>query len=65
MSIFGRPGLEYGKRLMLAQVRAETGNERVVAAMEPTVMAEVVGGDVRAIAEEVSARIHRVFEAMD
>lgn len=44
----------------------DEGNHRVVAAMEPNVMAEVVDArGVRQIAQEVSARIHSVVERID
>jgi uncharacterized protein (DUF302 family) len=44
----------------------DEGDHRIVAAMEPKVMAEVVDASaVRQIAEEVSARIHSVLERID
>jgi uncharacterized protein (DUF302 family) len=44
----------------------DEGDHRVVAAMEPNVMAEVVGASaVRQIAQEVSARIHSVLGRID
>jgi uncharacterized protein (DUF302 family) len=44
----------------------DEGGHRVVAAMEPNVMAEVVDASaVRQVAQEVSARIHSVLERID
>jgi uncharacterized protein (DUF302 family) len=44
----------------------DEGPRRVVAAMEPRVLAGLVGSpEVRAVAEEVSARIHRVMENLE
>jgi len=43
----------------------DEGDHRVVAAMEPRVMADIAGERVRTIADEVSARIHRVLENID
>jgi len=44
----------------------DEGTHRVVAAMEPRVMADVVGTKALApIAEQVSARIHAVLEGID
>jgi uncharacterized protein (DUF302 family) len=44
----------------------DEGSHRVVAAMEPKVMAQVVDHPGLApVADEVSARIHRVIERMD
>ena len=41
----------------------DEGEHRVVAAMEPRVMSAMVeSDDVRAVAEEVSARLHRVLD---
>jgi uncharacterized protein (DUF302 family) len=44
----------------------DEGDHRVVAAMEPRVMASVVESpEVHRIAEEVAARIRRVIEGME
>lgn len=41
----------------------DEGERRVVAAMEPRVMSQIVDHpEVRAVADEVSARLHRVLE---
>ena len=43
----------------------DEGDHRVVSAMEPRVMAKLIDSDeVRAVAEEVSARLRKVLEAV-
>jgi uncharacterized protein (DUF302 family) len=44
----------------------DEGDHRVVAAMEPRMMAAIVDSDeVRAVGEEVSRRLHQVLERLD
>lgn len=44
----------------------DDGNRRVVAAMEPKIMAQIIDNPaLHSVAEEVSARIHRVLEGME
>ena len=44
----------------------DDGDQRVVAAMEPKVMAAIIDSpEVRQVADEVSARLHRVLERLD
>ncbi len=44
----------------------DEGDHRVVAAMEPRLMASIVDSDeVRAVGEEVSRRLHQVLEQLD
>lgn len=44
----------------------DDGNRRVVAAMEPKIMAQIIDNPtLHTVAEEVSARIHRVLEGIE